>query len=797
MKTQDKEYIDYSHQDAPNILDQVLTYFFLDENNTRTYSLPKKHFDNIKNSNTFANARRYFTIITGTNLVTNKIVSSYRTNQGTRYLLRKDYHQLIERMARKDKREMLRTSHSSPKQQQSSSSSQQKSPFVEYLENQNYDDNSSSDESNSVSKTDQPIVNKTPSIAHKQNNDDTNNLSDDDSTINTQITKLANDVETEMNNAMNAVTEDKQHDLIPDEDKMTTIIQNVFKSELSTIMKRLEHKEIALDKEIKKSKTLNQTLRENIESFNKIHKEVTMNTEKLTNKYSYVTRVIEELRQDMDDLKGDIVSESNIMKQIDAKFKRLHHQNKIDNDDQTTTSKSLIQESHEKLTRRISRLKDKSNTHFEQQELDYDLLTDRVQRLERDFANLHQSDTIKKRLSYSSDNSKSSSDKSTHRPTSYPTYNTPPQHSYKNTYYRGPNLDYLRKNVNITCSAQNQILEFYIKFRLALEPGGIHIIPIDQITKHRSLAQDKPGITTNDQRLQSNALFTLLSNEKIIPSDFTMAQNCILGFASTMDGFGALRAMLKLTHPTLSKKRPSNTPPVLSESNDIHAYEQNLRNYYLLHKLFSDTEYAPIEKAKQFLQGIDDGQYNDAVQRVQHQLDTIETLNVPLHEDYDIENIASTIINISGEYDNTKTIVNTMNPSTQRYHHRKQFPYNPNRKSDNFRTPNQKYRSEKFDKSQCYACKSFGHTVTHCKLLPRVLAVMQFKSKYSDKCHTILNQHIRNNTVDSKRTFVKTLQNMEILSIDDDCDAYLEHDIIINTITDNGFVDRDFLSDDE
>ena len=170
MKTQDKEYIDYSHQDAPNILDQVLTYFFLDENNTRTYSLPKKHFDNIKNSNTFANARRYFTIITGTNLVTNKIVSSYRTNQGTRYLLRKDYHQLIERMARKDKREMLRTSHSSPKQQQSSSSSQQKSPFVEYLENQNYDDNSSSDESNLVSKTDQLIVNKTPSIAHKQNN---------------------------------------------------------------------------------------------------------------------------------------------------------------------------------------------------------------------------------------------------------------------------------------------------------------------------------------------------------------------------------------------------------------------------------------------------------------------------------------------------------------------------------------------------------------------------------------------------------------------------------------------------
>ncbi len=153
---------------------------------------------------------------------------------------------------------------------------------------------------------------------------------------------------------------------------------------------------------------------------------------------------------------------------------------------------------------------------------------------------------------------------------------TPPNKQYHNTSYRGPNIDYLRKNVNITCSEPNQILEFYIKFCLALEQGGVHILPINKISKHKSIAQNKPGITTEDQCLQSNALFTLLSNEKIIPSDLTMAQNCIQGFASTMDEFGAQCAMLKLTHPTLSKKFPSNAPPVLSESSDIHSYEQNL-----------------------------------------------------------------------------------------------------------------------------------------------------------------------------------------------------------------------------
>ena len=106
-------------------------------------------------------------------------------------------------------------------------------------------------------------------------------------------------------------------------------------------------------------------------------------------------------------------------------------------------------------------------------------------------------------------------------------------------------------------------------------------------------------------------------------------------------------------------------------------------------------------------------------------------------------------------------------------------------------------KTEKFDPIQCFACKAFGHTVTHCRLLPRVLAILHFNSKHSDKCSTILKQHIRNNTVDSKRVFVRTLQNMEILSVDDDSDTYLEHDIIVNTLTDNGYDNTDFQSDNE
>ena len=56
MKHHDKDYIDYSHRDAPDILDQVLTYFFLDEHNITTYALPKKHYDAVKQGDAYANA---------------------------------------------------------------------------------------------------------------------------------------------------------------------------------------------------------------------------------------------------------------------------------------------------------------------------------------------------------------------------------------------------------------------------------------------------------------------------------------------------------------------------------------------------------------------------------------------------------------------------------------------------------------------------------------------------------------------------------------------------------------------
>ena len=457
-----------------------------------------------------------------------------------------------------------------------------------------------------------------------------------------------------------------------------------------------------------------------------------------------------------------------------------------------------VQSTHAHTKKRLHQLKLNTKTFIQQQEDDTEMLNDRIFRLEDGVAQLKclSKTPTKTQLKFDSSSdsgislpAKVSSSKPPHRSHFNKSSVTTPiktPHQYTRT---GPDMDYLRKNIHLTCTAQNQILEFYIKLRLAIAKGGIYLKQIDLITKEHTIADTA---NSKDAMAESNALYTLLANEKYIPAEFTMAQNCILGYSHNMDGFAALKVMLKLTHPVLNKKRPTNIPPTLSEATDIHNYEQNLRNYYLLHKLYSKTNYSELDKSKQFIKGLDDNTYSDAAKRVQHQLDTTEIMKIDIPEDYTLDNIAGTIINITGEYDNDTTIVRmTRAGYSPQNKHSTSSQYNRSNNKSRFQSSRNNSRSPKYTKTQCHACKQFGHVVTHCHLLPKVLAIMQFKSKNEDQCKNVLNQHIANNTISSKRTFVRALQMAEVLPDHDESDTYLEDDIIINAVNDNDIdVDR-------
>ena len=116
--------------------------------------------------------------------------------------------------------------------------------------------------------------------------------------------------------------------------------------------------------------------------------------------------------------------------------------------------------------------------------------------------------------------------------------------------------------------------------------AGIYLREINDITEDEEIYEAHEGLTRADFRVQTNALYGFLCNEDVIPQEFTFAQNCIKSFSSTMDGFQTLKRMFVLVHPLLNNRRPPNEPPLYSDSDDLHLYEQELRNFYLLHEIY-------------------------------------------------------------------------------------------------------------------------------------------------------------------------------------------------------------------
>ena len=785
MDAFDTDYFDFSDLDANQHFIDILKYFFTNEHNPYKYTLAKKHFEACQQSSDFTTTKRLFTIITGTNLVTTKMIMTYKTTQGPRYKIKKSFLQLVQRQSRNDKR------HNRQDQQ----------PYaILATDSTTVENDDQSSKSISDHKSRSPPVQSTPIIDNTTpvSTDVTHN--NDDASIDSDITKQADDISRHLDTALTNINADNT-DMHTATD-YTAIIKRILKSETELLFQPLRTKETLLNTKLQEVDALQSSYQRAEESLLKKSHELQTKIEYVDTKMSEWDDTLSSIAQDQKNLRTQFDALKN---QLDKTSDTDLLDNKIG---QLNTQLTTI---HSHTKTRLHQLKSTTKAMFKQNDDDNEIMSDRIFRLEESLAKLkrkvHSPIKTKLRFDSSSDSDSPIPDATFSSPTAdigtprlnrkptYPTQNTTPSHTRSVTSNRfhvktTPDMDYLRKNLHLTCSDTNQILEFYIKLRLAIGKGGIYLKPIETITKDDTIADvQSTHITDDDIQSQSNALYTLLANEKYIPATFTMAQNCILGYSTSMDGFAALKAMLKLMHPVLNKKRPSNVPPVLSEANDIHNYEQNLRNFYLLHKLYSKTQYTELDQSKQFLVGMDDSQYTETVKRVQNQLDTTEIMKIPVPEDFTLDNIASTIINIHSEYEHDTTIIRTVRSN----------PHYKSRGSNNsspYQAQQKKNFNQKFSKVQCHACKQFGHIVTHCHLLPKVLAILQFKQKNEEQCNKVLRQHTANNTVTSKRTFVQALQMAQVLPDSEDLDHYLEDDIIVQAFTDND-IDVDLVSTNE
>ena len=348
------------------------------------------------------------------------------------------------------------------------------------------------------------------------------------------------------------------------------------------------------------------------------------------------------------------------------------------------------------------------------------------------------------------------------------------------------NTEYLRKNIKISCADDSHLLEFYRKLRLCVQKGGIFLAQLEDLDPDRPIYDTNKFFNIEEVQNQSNALYTLLTNEEIITNDYTQAQNCLSARNDTMDGFGALKNMLTTVHPNFTKKTPPHNPPTLSATENLHSYEQQLRNYFLLHYLYSGYMPTEIQKSEQYLRGLDDETYSQAKTRIVTQIDSVNVYGTTLPEKFLLENITGTVLNLSEHQPTINTLtVNALNRqrtnqpfNNTRTNSNNNAKYNPGIKPN---TPRQGRKP--LENIQCHACKTFGHRTSNCNMVGKVLAIMDLKQRNESICKTILQSHVEKNSPQKRLAIIKTLQSTDMLPNDTPAETYILDSDIQDSIT--------------
>ena len=523
---QNENYYDYSAQDAAEHLLFALEHFLDREENPYKFTLPKKHLQALKNEFDFPDAHKIFKIITGTTLVTSKIIMRYRTSQGLRYKINKEFSQAAHRAQRAQRRTQSRNvAISTITPSKTNTKPSLKPPLVQLMEEKrenpldytSSDDDSDVELSNNEPKDDTTKLQSTPpeespeDIANRT--ESSKQISDrdeeyDDCTLKSDVTKQADELEKSLDAAVAQLKADANIDSNEDilQDKLSQVIKTLVQDELRQCRQEYDTKQALLDKSIAELEKTKSDLFIVLQTSKEAHADLIAKNDRLSKKIQYFTRNVTEFEERLIALSTtESTLTASILSKTNAQIKRVCDEHFPKNTIPLDNNKQMddLKRTQDTILRKLTRLKTGTKTLFQRTDDDYEMISARASKVETDMHNMQYNVTSsnlastqvlpRHPLSDSDDDSITqpmSSKSADPRQTA-----TPHQRQFNGVYpthFRQslpmPNMDYLRKNVNITCSHQDQILEFYIKFWLAVQKGGIYIIPIEDITKSAGIA---------------------------------------------------------------------------------------------------------------------------------------------------------------------------------------------------------------------------------------------------------------------------------------------------------------------
>lgn len=544
----------YRHNDATPFLFNVLDYFFSDKKHEYKHAVAKKHYDNaIRERHTY-NATRVFKIMTGTTLVNKKIVTHQKIDNEWTYYIRTTYYQRVQRFIRSTKRN---TTPQTPENKTPITTNPNITPYG-VLQTETDDDTVSTKSAEppphapkSTHTTPLPISSPAqPSnsqmIQQISSSPHTHLSSDNSDSVNkATVIQHVQQLEANLNQAVASLKDDNSDQstnaALEDIHKklFQTMVQPVItqlqttekqihdffaeqQTKFTAISERLFAKESTLDNAIKQYHTQTQRLEEILFSANNCEQEFKRNNDYLKTRTTVLKKKLEQLdqyEQRVTDVinKADTYLDSHVSKE--SQIEQLQQQvDRMLAFNTTSTSNPIpdtddISIKTDKLISKVKHIKNNTRILAQQHEEEYDILNDRILKMEHMMNTIQKGNKprINKKKHTPQFTSSSDSMSSTENASTSNVYSTPfrtqsayyePSHNTSPIVSKyGPNMDYLRKNVNITCTDTEQILDFYTKLRLAVEKGGIHIIPIEDITKSQSIARILPHQTKSDRQL--------------------------------------------------------------------------------------------------------------------------------------------------------------------------------------------------------------------------------------------------------------------------------------------------------
>ena len=325
--------------------------------------------------------------MTGTNLITKKHVLQYQTTQGMRYRIKKEHAQSSQRDLRNERRTQQKVTSS----KNENVVSHTPSPFIQLMATKTpLDDTSSDDSSHQSSIKDQP-----PATPHgvEESKDDPNEpapvpTSEEKSTFQSELTEHAAALEKTMESAMADLTDpEPTHDTTALNVQLETLIEQTVQRNLTSTLQRLEQTEMKLSTIVDKHNQLqmeHENLQKNYDNlqlqYDRLNRQVNFNSRALENTDERLSKV-EHSTKEISTKVSDI--EKTMPSRIEEIINNIDLRPNANNDNLKT-----VAETQDKFKRRLTRLKEGTLTMFKDMEADYDMLTDRIHRVETDINNL-------------------------------------------------------------------------------------------------------------------------------------------------------------------------------------------------------------------------------------------------------------------------------------------------------------------------------------------------------------------------------------------------------------------------